>query len=1239
LLISNSSVSNINILNNLSVGNNIRCSNNIYASNAMSSANIYSGNLSVGNLYSSVVYSSNAMSSANIYSGNLSVGNNIYAGNSISSANIYSGNLSVGNLYSSVVYAESDISSANIYSHDILTNKITTHSLLVSNGYLNVSGGIINFNETDITIKSNSITVNSNGEITFEGLDFGFNISSLAGGTSIDYSAGFFEVSTGLGDITMDVGTGLMNFNMAGGSYNVNCVGVGNVSLFCDLGLLGIFGGVGGIEIQNLLGNITQMCEVGTLSIGVGLGQLSLFSGIGGININFGIGLCELQGSAVEILSGADGIAINSGITGWTQVYGHGWDFRDVDIGCKNLYPSIAGGNTLNISCSNLISNNTTAHNLYTDYLTVSNMLVLNEEIIFSNIGELTVGTTLLSNSSLNICGGNLNISNGNAFIYGNISTANLQVQTNLSSANRRCNYLSVGNDVYTANIYTSNLVSSGRLSVSGTSTLGSTLISSGSLTICGGSLNISSGNLNISNGSVFVYGSISASNIQISNTLSSANMISNNSTTSNLQFGMSPSIKYRNSGNSGDVVIVSGTLDNNTSSNTFSNLAVYSNTSFGFNTGIDLGSSLAFISQWKGDSLDIARPLGKVGVYKETNDNNPTTYMDFYLSTPNAGGNYTGLTKYARLNSTCFSTSCLLSSTSTISNLKTNYLSVGNDIYTSNLYNTDLISCARLSVFGTSTIGNMYINGTSTLGSTLISNGSLTICGGSLNISNGNINISTGSAFVYGNISTANLQVQTNTSSANINSNYISVNNYGFINTFEASTIKTYQQATISSLSVNNDINCSDLNISLSNLNISSGNLNISNGSAFIYGNISTTNLQVQTNLSSANIRCNYISVGNDFRCASDSYSSVFYGMYAIHQLGVGGFKNLYETTLSSTLISNGSLSVCGGNFYVSNGNAFIYGDISTANLQVQTNLSSANIRCNYLSVGNDLRVQGNAFIYGNISTTNLQVQTNLSSANIRCNYLSVGNDLRVQGNAFIYGDISTTNLQVQTNTSSANIRCNYLSVGNDLRVQGNSTIGGVYISGNFVGINQTGPTYNLDVNGSAHITNYLYMDSAIYMRWWPLYLRDGSSPYDIIVFNGSDGIDIGGTSIQTFKIGGNPRMLLNSTSLNLSNTSLNISSGNLNMSNGNITTDYLNCLKLIGITIGSNTIPLSSNFTDTYPIGSIGTTIGGVFNGTTTSNILLKGFTELTSGNFKMKTNITSKHYFFYKFNYNIS
>ena len=274
----------------------------------------------------------------------------------------------------------------------------------------------------------------------------------------------------------------------------------------------------------------------------------------------------------------------------------------------------------------------------------------------------------------------------------------------------------------------------------------------------------------------------------------------------------------------------------------------------------------------------------------------------------------------------------------------------------------------------------------------------------------------------------------------------------------------------------------------------------------------------------------------------------------------------------MGSTFISSGSLTICGGNLNISNGN---------------------------LNISN-----GNVFVYGNISTANLQVQTNLSSGTVMSNKL-IANDCTL---------------------------------------------------------------------GSTRISNYLSMDSAIYMRWWGLYLRDNLSPNDIIVFNGSDGIDIGGTSKQTFKIGGNSRMMLNSTSLNLSNTSLNISSGNLNISSGNlailngglinngtstmgstfissgslticggnlnISSGNLNISSgnitilnggILGQNVGNNTISLNTNYTTNYPVGD--STLGTVFN-STTSNIFIKEFTTLTDGNYKMKTNLVCKFNFYYKF-----
>jgi hypothetical protein len=81
-----------------------------------------------------------------------------------------------------------------------------------------------------------------------------------------------------------------------------------------------------------------------------------------------------------------------------------------------------------------------------------------------------------------------------------------------------------------------------------------------------------------------------------------------------------------------------------------------------------------------------------------------------------------------------------------------------------------------------------------------------------------------------------------------------------------------------------------------------------------------------------------------------------------------------------------------------------------------------------------------------------------------------------------------------------------------------------------------------------------------------------------------------------------------------------------------------YLNT-GIYSSTIGNANIPLSSNYSITYTLGSEVTTTGSLFNGTTSANIFTYNFTNLTTGNYQLKCNVISKYTFYYKFVYDIS
>ena len=780
-----------------------------------------------------------------------------------------------------------------------------------------------------------------------------------------------------------------------------------------------------------------------------------------------------------------------------------------------------------------------------------------------------------------------------------------------------------------------------------GVSTLGATFISNGSLSICGG-------NLYVSNGSAFIKGDLSVANIQVQTNLSSANIISTNSTTSNLQFGVSPSVKYRNSTNSGDVVIVSGTLDDNTSSNTFSNLAVYANTGFAFNSGVNLGSSLAFISQWKGDSLDISRPLGKVGVYKETNNNNPITYMDFYLSTPDGGGNYNGLTKYARLNSTSFSTSCLSSSTSTISNLKIETgLSSAKLSSDSSTLGGLFISTGNLLISG----GGLIHYGTSTLSSTLISNGSLSVCGGNVNISGGIYMIANSNVDYFGNFKTLNPGMD--------NSENFTFFNAGKLDSANNNVELRYYHIADGSSSNGLKLGCSNIDNHVFIRNDGNTGFGTTSPDEKIHvagnGKI-TNNLSVGNILSSANIISNFstlsstlistgnltISNGGLFVGGTSTLSSTLISTGNL-TISNGGLFAGGTSTLGSTLISNGSLSISTGNLNICGGSAFIYGDISTTNLQVQTNLSSANIRSNYLSVGNVLRVQGDIY------TTNLYTVDLVSSGRLSVNETStLGSTLISNGSLTISnGSLTISNgglFASGTSTLGSTLISNgSLTIcGGNLNISNgnlNITNGNINVSG-YISVGNVHTSEKIKCK-SAQITINGTVDGGNNhgLYWWDLgdsnwgsYFSQSGSLKSLANGTACDGKNFTSWAIRNRVSNSNSVGFIWENSSEDCLMSLKGDDGSLFVK-GNSTMGSINLnTGIYGTTVGNSTIPLNSNFTDSYPIYAIGSTIGGSFTGTTSANIFSKGFTSLTDGNFKMKTNVISKFYFFYKLNYNI-
>ena len=367
----------------------------------------------------------------------------------------------------------------------------------------------------------------------------------------------------------------------------------------------------------------------------------------------------------------------------------------------------------------------------------------------------------------------------------------------------------------------------------------------------------------------------------------------------------------------------------------------------------------------------------------------------------------------------------------------------------------------------------------------------SLTVAGGIMISKSLNANWNSNT---IGNIYTTGGNIGINTTSPLFNFDVAGTGNFTrIIGSFSTMTNLLSNNITCGSAFINNIISTNTSFGSLISSNINSTNINSTNVSSsnINSSNINSSNIN-STNVSSSNINSSNITASNvNFTNVSTANIS----SSNITALNVN-FTNISTSNIISTNVNFTNVST--SNIIASNVN---FTNITTTNL-LSTNLLSTNSTITNLLLTNSTIT--------NLLSTNSTITNLLSTNSTITNLLSTN---LLSTNSTITNLLSTNLLTTNSTTSSAHIT--NLIVGN-LNSSNSNTIGNLFTTSGNIGINNTSPGYQLDVNGDIRASNLILsstLSSTLSMSGGITILNSTDA---VSITNGGSFMTYGGISIQ---------------------------------------------------------------------------------------------------------------------------
>ena len=368
---------------------------------------------------------------------------------------------------------------------------------------------------------------------------------------------------------------------------------------------------------------------------------------------------------------------------------------------------------------------------------------------------------------------------------------------------------------------------------------------------------------------------------------------------------------------------------------------------------------------------------------------------------------------------------------------------------------------------------------------------------------------------------------------------------------------------------------------------------MNVANDSSFnanlyIGGDLSATNIQASTNMTTSTLNVTGTHTGNDVN-----------------------INNLTVTNDSSF-----------------NTDLYIGGDLSATNIQASTNMTTVtlnvtgtqtgnDVNINNLTVANDSSFNADIYIGGDLSATNIQASTNMTTVtlnvtgthtgnDVNINNLTVANDSSFNADVYISGDLSATNIQASTNMTTSTLNVTGTQTGNDVNIN------------NLTVANDSSFNADLYIGGDLTVANDSSFNADLYIGGDLTVANDSSFNADLYI-----GGDLSATTIQA--------------STNMTTVTLNVTgtqTGNdVNINNLTVANDSsFNADLYIGGDLSATNIQASTNMT-TVTLNVTGTQTGNDvnINNLTVANdssfnadVYISG--DLSATNIQASTNMTT-------------
>ena len=255
-------------------------------------------------------------------------------------------------------------------------------------------------------------------------------------------------------------------------------------------------------------------------------------------------------------------------------------------------------------------------------------------------------------------------------------------------------------------------------------------------------------------------------------------------------------------------------------------------------------------------------------------------------------------------------------------------------------------------------------------------------------------------------------------------------------------------------------------------NTNITSGTINATNStiSNGVFTAASTGTFNVTTVTASSLLATSNISTGALY----STNSTVTNGVFTAASSGTLNVNTITTSSLLATTdISTGALystnsTVTNAVFTAASSGTFNVNTITASSLLATSSISTSNLYSTNSTVTNGVTT---AFSSGSINASTGVFNT-VSTSLLSSTTISGGN-MSLSGDLFVGGTITTVNITT-TNLIDTNFSAGVAYIGQTLSAIGNSnTVGNIFTTGGNVGINNSSPDYQLDVNGTARFSN----------------------------------------------------------------------------------------------------------------------------------------------------------------------